>query len=85
MSLTTFNSAMTTAGFDSSSTKISKANLKTILNEISNGIWGGTGTKIGLTKIYENQDPNEVAGTATYGIDYTVYYCMSYSIIRNVY
>lgn len=40
MSKSTFEAAMASAGFNDSSTKISKTKLKAVMNEISDGIWG---------------------------------------------
>ena len=41
MSKSTFDVALDAAGFNDSSTKISKTKLKAVMNEISDGIWGG--------------------------------------------
>ena len=41
MSKSTFEAAMANAGFNDSSTKISKTKLKAVMNELSDGIWGG--------------------------------------------
>lgn len=41
MSKSTFEAAMASAGFNDSTTKISKTKLKAVMNEISDGIWGG--------------------------------------------
>ena len=41
MSKSTFEAAIAAAGFNSTSTKISKTKLKAVMNEISDGIWGG--------------------------------------------
>ncbi len=41
MSKTTFEAAMASAGFNDETTKISKAALKNVMNEICDGIWGG--------------------------------------------
>lgn len=41
MSKSTFDAAMAAAGFNDSSKKISKTGLKSVMSEISDGIWGG--------------------------------------------
>ena len=41
MSKSSFEAAMVSAGFNDSTTKISKTKLKAVMNEISDGIWGG--------------------------------------------
>lgn len=41
MSKQSFEAAMANAGFNDSTTKISKVALKSVMNEISDGIWGG--------------------------------------------
>lgn len=50
MSKTTYMAAMASAGFNDSSTKISKTKLKAVMNEISDGIWGAQITQnLGLS------------------------------------
>ena len=41
MSKDSFEAAINAAGFNDSTTKISKMNLKRVMNEIRDGIWGG--------------------------------------------
>lgn len=63
MSKQTFEAAMAGAGFNDSSTKISKTKLKAVMNEISDGIWGNTATIIGIVSLN---------GTIVMGDNFTV-------------
>ena len=53
MSKSTFEAAIAAAGFNSTSTKISKTKLKAVMNEISDGIWGTSIPKYGLIKVFD--------------------------------
>lgn len=59
MSKSTFEVAMAAAGFNDSNKKISKTGLKSVMTEISDGIWGGANAaKFGLIRILDASTSN---------------------------
>lgn len=63
MSKQSFDTAIQAAGFNDETTKISKVNLKAVMNEISDGIWGGVTPKRSLVEVYASNvgdDPDDV-------------------------
>ena len=60
MSKSTFEAAMASAGFNDTTTKISKTNLKAVMNEISDGIWGGANFRVNALYIAQSQSIDNV-------------------------